>query len=256
MSGGLLAGVCSVSFRGLDPDAVVALAVRAQLEAVEWGADVHVPPGCAQVARALGARCADAGLRCPSYGSYFFAGRSDPEELGPLTENAHGLGCTLIRVWAPFGIESDAPPKVKREIARGLAEACRRAEQAGLSLALEFHPGTLTHTAASTRALLEEVDCPELRCYWQPESGATPERSLAEFRAVRECLANLHVFAWTGTPPVRLPLADHATLWRTVLAEARGPEPRAAYLEFVRDDDEAQLLRDASTLRGWLAALG
>ena len=40
-------GLCSVTLRGMPPDAVIGVAAEAGLEAIEWGADVHVP-GCGQ----------------------------------------------------------------------------------------------------------------------------------------------------------------------------------------------------------------
>ena len=255
MSGRIVPGLCSVTFRALAPDAVIALAEQAELRAIEWGADVHVPPGDIDLARAVAGRCGDAGIACPSYGTYFFAGRTEPDELDPLIASAHALGAARMRVWAPFGVGPGAPASEVEPIAQALAEACRTAADAQLELALEFHPGTLTHTAASTLTLLEKVGCETLHSYWQPESGKSIAHSLAELRGVLPRLANLHVFAWAGQPPERLPLAAHAELWREVLREAARSGDRAAYLEFVRDDDRTQLLRDAATLRHWIEEL-
>lgn len=251
----LLPGLCSVTLRQLPAEEVLTLAEKAGLEAIEWGADVHAPPDRPQAAARLAERCADAGIACPSYGSYFFAGRSDPAELPALTEAAHALGAGLLRIWTPLGTESDAPPAERAAIAEALADACDQTAAAGLAIGLEFHPGTLTHSAASALALLEATARPDLRCYWQPESGASSEHSLAEYRGIRSRLAHLHVFAWKGQPPERLPLAEHADPWRQVLADAAAPDdfpgPRAAYLEFVRGDDPEQLQSDARTLRAW-----
>ena len=38
-------GLCSITFRDLSVDDVVALAADAGLAGIEWGADRHVPPG-------------------------------------------------------------------------------------------------------------------------------------------------------------------------------------------------------------------
>ena len=37
--------LCSVTFRALTPEEVLELAARAELDAIEWGGDVHVPCG-------------------------------------------------------------------------------------------------------------------------------------------------------------------------------------------------------------------
>ena len=45
--------MCSITMRNLGADEVVALAVRAGLAGIEWGADGHVPPGEIGVAEAM-----------------------------------------------------------------------------------------------------------------------------------------------------------------------------------------------------------
>jgi sugar phosphate isomerase/epimerase len=77
-------GLTSITHRQLSPLEVVALASEANLEAIEWGADVHLLPGSPAAARDLAARCRDAGIDCPSYGSYFRVGRDDPDAFDQL----------------------------------------------------------------------------------------------------------------------------------------------------------------------------
>ncbi|MEZ5208343.1 MAG: hypothetical protein R2690_15535 [Acidimicrobiales bacterium] len=67
-------GLCSVTFRALAVPAVVDLAAEAGLEAIEWGGDVHVPPGDVRRAAAAAQATLATGLRVGSYGSYLFAG--------------------------------------------------------------------------------------------------------------------------------------------------------------------------------------
>src|SRR4051812_32305936 len=71
-------GLCSVTLRRLAVPEVLAAAAAAGLECIEWGGDIHVPPGDSALARQVGAATADAGLQVASYGSYFRAG---PETL-------------------------------------------------------------------------------------------------------------------------------------------------------------------------------
>ena len=59
----------------------------------------------------------------------------------------------------------------------------------------------------------------------------------------------------------RQPLADGAGVWERALEEPSGPDPwtdggreRYAFLEYVLDDDPANLSGDAVTLRAWLGA--
>lgn len=124
-------------------------------------------------------------------------------------------------------------------------------------MALEFHPGTLTHTAASTTALLDALDRPNLRTHWQPDPALAPEVALDELRTVLPHLASLHVFSWgPGGIDDRRPLSAGDALWPAALAlaDATG-RPTSALCEYVCADDPEQLVADAAILRGWIDAL-
>jgi sugar phosphate isomerase/epimerase len=237
-----LPGLCSVTFRNLSPDDVIKAAVAAGLQAIEWGGDVHLPPGDVARAAAVARRCADAGVGCPSYGSYVSAGGGG-HDMPAALDTAEALGARTVRVWAPLGVTPDAV----RELA--VAAGAR-----GLTASLEFHPGTSTETAASTLALLAAVDRNDLYTYWQPVAGAPPARSISEYRSIEHRCSHVHVFWWAhdGT---RRPLVEGAELWPAVLgspsAAPRGLGPRVAYLEFVAGDDVSVMRHDALTLRGW-----
>jgi hypothetical protein len=83
-------GLCSVTFRRLDPAAIVALTQQAGLGAIEWGGDIHVPPGDEKMARVVGRMTLDAGLRLPSYGSYYRVGQA-PESFADVLASAVAL---------------------------------------------------------------------------------------------------------------------------------------------------------------------
>ena len=257
----LLPGLCSVTLRGSGWQEVLQLAVAASLEAVEWGADVHVLPGDLDTAGEVARRCADAGVRCPSYGSYLWAGAADGRGISAVTavlDTAAALGAGTVRIWCRAGLEpADATAEQRGAVVRDIAVVADEAGSRGLSVALEHHPGTLTLDPASTRHLLAEVGRANVYAYWQPRPGAPPEVALAELESLVDDLAHLHVFAW-GPRGERFPLADGGALWEPVLAAAsdrsgRWPGTRVAYLEFVADDAPERLTEDAATLRRWLA---
>jgi 3-dehydroshikimate dehydratase len=253
----VLAGLCSVTFRQLAADAIVDLASEAGLEAVEWGADVHVPPGATTAAASLAERCAAAGIHCGSYGSYLGVAGDDDAE--PVLDTALALGAPNVRVWCPMGLGPDASPERRAEVARSLEGIARAAHERALTVSLEFHPGTLTETAGSALALLCEVQAPNLFTYWQPDPALAPPQLHTELATVAEHVSHLHVFHWQADR-TRLPLAG-AGWWPDALdvaarTKGRWARPRVAFLEFVRDDDPEQLARDATTLRTWLSELG
>jgi hypothetical protein len=229
-----------VTLRALSIEGVVGAAAAAGLEAVEWGADVHVPPGDRAAAERAREASARAGLAVASYGSYFRAG--DPlDGFAAVLESARALGAPRIRIWAGRVGSAAATAAERAAVTEGVRAA---AELAGdVEVAVEFHGGTLTDEPASAVALLQAAG--PARTYWQPPQGAPDAVALAGLRAVLPWLSAVHVFAWW--PRVeRHPLAERAALWREALALAGDVD---ALLEFVPDDDPAVLPREAATLR-------
>jgi sugar phosphate isomerase/epimerase len=242
-------GLCSVTFRALSTEVIVDLAVETGLVGIEWGGDVHAPPGDTERATAIARRCAEAGIATPSYGSYLVAGEADQPVTAVLDTTA-ALGATTVRVWAGRTSPDRADDAYRHRVAGHLAALADQAAGRGLTIALEFHPGTLTETVPSTLALLDAAGDERLRTYWQPRGGDPVDDSLAELDALAGWLAHVHTFWWDrlGT---RLPLADGDALWRDAFARAARQDDgfdRFAYLEFVAGDDPDALRRDASAL--------
>ena len=271
MTPSLKSGMCSITMRHLGADQVVALAVRAELAGIEWGADGHVPPGETGVAEAVARRCADAGVAITSYGTYLGMAPFDdpdlpPDELGAALDSAEALGAPLMRVWTAFGVESDAREADRTAVIATTAAIVEAAARRRLGVALEFHPGTLTHTAAGARIVLEGCALKggndPLRTHWKPDPALTQAEALGELESVADSLAHLHVFTWgPGGIADRHPLSDGAELWLPALAVAAeapplsGDLPRYALLEYVADDDSAQLVTDAATLNAWIGQI-
>lgn len=247
-------GLCSVTFRALGVGDVVRAAVDAGIEGIEWGADVHVPPGAMDVAADVAKRCADVGISIPSYGSYLAAGKSAASRVGPVLETAAALGASNVRVWCPFGVPPGRDEGLFAAAAGALAAWAGEAAALDLTLSLEFHVDTLTETAAAAGKLLDAAGRPaNLFSYWQPVVGRSPGEELA---AIADDVSHLHVFQWRPDGE-RRPLGDGHDTWPSLLRTPLGDRwtgDRYAFLEFVRDDDPDQLVADAAILRGWLAA--
>lgn len=246
-------GLCSVTFRSLDPSQVVELAADAGLEVIEWGGDVHVPPGDVDRAARVAELTADAGLESCSYGSYFRAGPEEPLTL--ILDSAEALGVDRVRVWAGSIGSDEASPEVWNSTISRLRDAADEADARGMGLALEFHSGTLADTAPTTLRLLDEVGSRALSTYWQPTVGAAVDTVLAEYRALAAHTGAAHVFSWWPTHE-RLPLRARDALWTRFFGEALAAPhpPRDALLEFVPGDDPALLRGEAAALRSYLSA--
>ncbi|MBS1673648.1 MAG: TIM barrel protein [Actinobacteria bacterium] len=244
-------GLCSVTYRQLDAAAIAVLAAGAGLEVIEWGGDVHVPPGDAARAAEVARITADAGLAVCSYGSYF---RADPgDEIAPVLDSAEALGADRIRVWAGRIGSADATAAERSAVIDGLARAAALAAERGISLALEYHRGTLDDDDVQTLRVLDEVGAANLSTYWQPSVAAPDEVALAEYERVAGRVSAAHVFSWWPAAE-RLPLTGRDALWRGFAAAvaATPAPPRDALLEFVVDDDPALLAAEAAALRGYL----
>jgi sugar phosphate isomerase/epimerase len=245
-----------VAFRAQSIDEVASLAADAGLEGIEWGGDVHVPPGDGAAMRRARDACSDAGLDCPTYGSYLVAGRDDEHSADLAIQTAVDLGATTIRVWAGTTGSSAADARQREAVADTLRAWGARAAAAGTQIGLEYHAGTLTDSAASTLALLDAVDSASVATYWQPRDGDAGADDLAELSDIGARLAHVHVF-WWRTWLARFPLAEGEHFWREALAAVAAcpgrPAGRWAHIEFVRGDDPDQLRLDARALRSWLA---
>jgi sugar phosphate isomerase/epimerase len=247
-------GLVSVTFRQLKPQEIVQLVRQGGLEMIEWGGDVHVPPGDQTVARQVAQITQDAGLGVASYGSYYHVAETHPYTFEDVVETAQLLGAPTIRVWAGARGSAVADEAYRAQVVADTRRIAGLAEAAGMTISFEFHSSSLTDTNASALWLLREVNHPAVRCYWQPNVGATQAYCLEGLHGVLPWLTNVHVFRWYPAQE-RWPLAAGAADWQEYLkpiTAAKGEH--TAMIEFVKDDAPEQFLRDAATLKAWLAA--
>ena len=246
-------GLCSVTFRALAAADVAALAAESGLESVEWGGDVHVPPGDVVGAEQVAEITANAGLVVASYGSYYRA--SEGEDIAPVLDSAEALGAQRVRVWAGRVGSDEADAAQRSRVVEHLRTASAAAAQRGLTLSLEYHRQTLADTPDATLRLLDEVGHPALHTYWQPTVGAPDDVAIAEYRAIADRVTAAHVFSWWPHAE-RQPLDARDALWRGFFAAAgaQAAPPQDALLEFVPDDDPAVLPREAEALRRYRRA--
>ena len=244
-------GLVSVSFRHLSVDQVIAIAAEAGLNSIEWGGDIHVPPGNIPLAHAVGERTRAAGLSVACYGSYYQLTDAESGMAQQVVDTAEVMGAPLIRVWAGNSGSMQSSAALRRDICRNAQHIAGLAAEKGIDIAFEFHGGTLTDTAASARALLDAVDRANVGTLWQPPVNMPTADCIESIRTVEPYIRNIHVFSWDGTD--RLPLQAGAEKWRACLdAINKLPGDRTLLLEFVRGDEPAQLMQDAACLSRWL----
>ena len=229
------------------------MARRGGVEGIEWGADVHVPPGDVVSAESIAKHTRDAGLAMPSYGSYYvLGGKEGQAPFDAVLDSALALGCRIIRVWPGHGASADAGEADRRRIADDGQRVAGLAAAHGLKIATEWHGNSLTDCAVSAQALFDAVAHPGFGTYWQPPQGMPVDDCLLDMETALPRLLGLHVFAWDTQTRARLPLAEGHEVWQRCLAKAAAAGGVFAMLEFVRENSPEQFLADAAVLREWL----
>lgn len=247
----LIPGLVSVSFRQKTPIEIVKLCNQAGLRAIEWGGDVHVPPKGGN-AREVRQMTLDHGLTVSSYGSYYRVTQPMDDLLGCL-DAAQELGTDVVRIWCGVKGSKDAEPE-RGQIVDSLLSCCEQAKKRNITLSLEYHGNTLTDARESVIRLLKETESVSdtLKFYWQPRFDWPTEECLLSLEDVRPRLNHLHVFTWLyeGKKATRLPLEKGEALWTKVFSSFT--DDRFALMEFVENDSDEALLRDAAVLNRWV----
>lgn len=250
----ILPGLVSVSFRQLGVREIVELCQATGLIGLEWGGDVHVPPGEPTVAREVGAMTREAGLQVSAYGSYYRLGGTPEEQdqFAKVLEAAVLLGAPTIRVWAGRDGSAMADQGQKQRILEDWERTSALAAAEGVTVALEYHANTLTDDRAAVVELVQNAP-PGGRFLWQPSNHFPLADRLPALREVLPLLEHVHCYFWRENYE-RRPLTEGWTEWKPYFAELP-TETRVipVLLEFVKDNHPEQLREDAATLREWIA---
>lgn len=232
-----MTGLTTVTFRSKSIDEIIEIAVRAKLDGIEVGGDVHLPQGNIELAKSIRSKIIDAGLKIFSYGSYFKAGESEISEFDGVLNSAVALGAPVIRVWTT----SDGEKTIK-----ALREVCAKAKRAGVEIGLEFHNGTYNDSGVRSLEIIERVGADNLFTYWQPLYEKA--QNLGDIEKVRHICKHVHVYNWIygEKETVRLKLNDPPDYWQSYV-KALGD--KIYIMEFVRNDDEQEFYSDAEFLR-------
>lgn len=244
----LIPGLVSVTFRECEPRQIIAEVQTAGLHAIEWGGDVHAPPGDAAQAELVQRMSTDAGLKVAAYGSYFRLGRE--MEVEPWLETARLLGAPTMRIWTGARGSAETTEAQRRALVTELRSVCDHAARYGLTISLEFHEGTFTDRAESVAMLMQETIHDALRTYWQPVNRKADITELkSSIAAVLPWLTHVHVFHRCFDPMQWLALADGRMQWRALFQMlSASKENHAVMIEFVRGNSIAAFREDAAEL--------
>ena len=238
-------GLVSISFRKHTPEEIIDAVKTAGLSCIEWGSDVHAPCTDLEKVKAVAKAQADAGITCCSYGTYFRFGENRPEELADYIKAAKLLGTDILRLWCGTVGSRSCTDAQREALYADCREAARIAEEHGVTLCMECHNGTLTDWKESALELMQTVNSPAFRMYWQPNQRRTEEENMAYAQLLKPYIGHVHAFNWSENE--RYPLAHGEAQWKKYLKLL--PEDSALLLEFMPDDRIESLKTEAEALR-------
>ncbi len=252
----LYPGLVSVTYRQCSPDQIITLCVDNRLSAVEWGGDVHVPPGDTENAVRIGEMTRAAGLCMPAYGTYYKAGTYGDAyraEFEKVLQTACALGTPALRLWAGTKNAEDITEDERNALLCELRFCADMAAAHGKTVTFERHNGTLTNRAAAAHAMIGDIGRENIRTHWQPSQFLTHEENCAGLSLLLPFIDCVHVFAWEGSNSQRFTLAEHRDRWADYLSILRGAKQDIALLmEFTPHNNPCELPREAETLLSWL----
>lgn len=237
-------GLFSVTFRPYTKEKIVDLTAEAGIDSLLWGGDVHVRHGDLKAAEDARALCRAQGIDTEVYGSYYHV---DGNGFDAVTATARELGSGVIRVWAGKKGSADTTEEERAALVSQLRRDAEIAKKLGMTLAFEYHGGTLTDNAESALRLIEDAACDNVRLHWQPNQYRDFDFNVKALRRVAPYVDAVHVFAWIGND--KFPLSTQEKEWRhyfDILGEYG--KCSLAAMEFVPIECREDLLRDAETL--------
>ncbi len=238
-------GLVSISFRKQSPEEILKAIKEAGLSCVEWGSDVHAPCGDIKRLREIAHLQKAYGIDCSSYGTYFRLGQTPVSELKAYIKAAKILGTNILRLWCGTNSGADMTKQEKEFLFAECHRAAEIAKKNGVILCMECHSGTFTQYPEDAVELMNTINSPHFRMYWQPFQWLDAEGSLAVARAVAPYTEHIHVFNWRGGE--RLPLDEGIQEWRSYLTAF--PAPCTLLLEFMPDDRIESLSAEAAALK-------
>lgn len=239
-------GLTSVTFRKLNADEIIRLAVKAGCEVVEWGGDIHVTNKTK--AKEVYQKCVDTGIKINSYGSYYRLLDSEQAEFERLCEITNILSAKIIRVWLGGKGSKFATKEYFERLANEAQKIAAIASKYDLTVASEFHKGTYNDTAKSALRFLRHTACDNLKTYWQPEFRG---KDIENLTALIDETVVVHMFHWSKIG-VRYSLKSGETKIRQFLDILKEHDYKGdIILEFVKGDRSENFLEDFNCLKQW-----
>jgi hypothetical protein len=251
-------GLCSSACLTRDVGGVIAAAVRARLDAIEWAADLHIAAGDLRAAEAAMIATLSAGLTTVSYSSIYRAGGPEGRNgrFDELLATASAMQAPLLRIFAcPVADKLD-------DLVSELRTLGDKAAKKGITLCLSFGRKTFLDRYDRAVSLVEAVRHDFVRLAWEDLPGARSSEATTALQGLGR-LAGVLVARSAAKDGSPRPLAEEADAWRERVGAFKRAEPDPKMGSFVLlgaartegEDGERALAEDASLLRSIVGAL-
>ena len=238
-------GLVSVSFRQHSPKEILEVTRAVGLSCIEWGSDVHAPCRDIERLREIAALQKEYGIFCSSYGTYFRLGETPIEELEAYIQASRILGTNILRLWCGVKSGKDMTNEEQDALLDVCGTAAKVAEANGVILCLECHKKTFTEDPDDAIHLMETINSPNFRMYWQPFQWQSAEQNIENAKKIAPFAEHIHVFNWKGSE--KLPLADAVGEWQEYIKVFS--TPRTLLLEFMPNGTVEELAAETAALR-------
>lgn len=204
-------GLCTIAFKELAINEVIAIAARTGAEAIEvWGQPPHVAyPLDYRQLEATRLEAERNKLDLAVYGSYFRPGKSEVfDGVAVDAENqidaARILGARIIRIWPGNDNPGVVGAKAELSIIDDIRRFADAAANAGIETVLERHNNTLTHGWDAPEKLLDRIAHDHVFLNYQipypmPEAEYA-ERSIEDFRKYLPLSRHAHIQNYHQSP--------------------------------------------------------
>ncbi len=188
-------GLCTIAFQEKPLEEVIDIAADYGFDGIEvWGKPPHIPTEYDEAhVRNIKNMAQQKGLEISAYGSY----------VDPLMhlhqqyfENAFivakELGTNLIRIWSGGGPSKSITPTDKRLIQFRMVSLAQWANFRSIVLGLEMHNNHLTDSVDSILELIESINMPSLKTYYQPLSRYDADEPHTAAQRLADHVVNIH----------------------------------------------------------------
>ena len=174
-----------------------------------------------------------------------------PGSFSPVLDAAQALGTKVIRIWCGGGDSDKADDALFEQAARRTQDLADLAAEHGMILAFEFHRGGLTDTAPTAIRLLQIIDRPNVKTYYQVYDRGGAIAPQEELRQLLPYLQNVHCHH--SVDGNRCLVEEGRELWTGLMDVLKENDHDAFVLiEFTLDNTPDNFLRDAAALRGMI----